>query len=42
MKAATDDADRDGMLMLGGNSAGRSDDGEARRPPPTPPDADRR
>ncbi|WP_231156336.1 hypothetical protein [Streptomyces sp. CNZ748] len=37
VKAATDDADRDGMLMLGGNSAGRSDDGvDTPTPAPTP------
>lgn len=35
IKAATDDADQDGMLMLGGNSAGSSDD-DAGTPTPTP------
>jgi LPXTG-motif cell wall-anchored protein len=37
VKAATDDADRDGMLMLGGNSVGKSDDGgDTPTPTPTP------
>ncbi|MFD0338247.1 hypothetical protein ACFVH0_06065 [Streptomyces sp. NPDC127117] len=36
VKAATDDADQEGMLMLGGNSAGKSDDGGTPTPTPKP------